>query len=119
MSRALHTVALVALLVLAGCASGGPPPTGSGTASPTDTASPTPNTDCGNTLVVQEATQEQIDRTDSTLSYANLSDARRMEFDRALDGGSYGMGSILFETWSEPRIVEKGGEQYYTVTVTC
>mgnify|MGYP006281975699 FL=1 len=118
MSRALHAVALAVLLVLGGCASGGPPPSGTTTSSPTETTSPTPNTDCDYTLSVQEATADQIERTDSTLAYANLSDARRTEFDRALENGTYGLG-VLFDTWSRPRIVEKGSEQYYAVSYTC
>jgi hypothetical protein len=105
---------LTALLLLGGCLSGPAP----GTDSTTATASPAPDTDCDYTLSVQEATDDQIERTDSTIAYANLSDARRTEFDRALENGTYGLG-VLFDTSSRPRIVEKGGEQYYAVSYTC
>lgn len=72
-------------------------------------------TACPYVLTVDEAGEADGNRT----AYADLSAARQQEFDRALDRGEYELGDRLPDTWSEPRIVEYEGEEYYTVAYVC
>ena len=108
MVRPLRTIALLAVLaVLAGCLAPASP-----------TATPTQSTDCPPALIVEQASDEQVDRIDSRLAYANLSAERQAEFDRAAAAGSAELSAVP-ETWAGPRIVTRDGEQYYAVVELC
>ncbi|QKY21001.1 hypothetical protein B4589_011680 [Halolamina sp. CBA1230] len=105
MSRLPAVAVVIALLALSGCLSGGP----------TETPSPTPNTDCPYVLSVDPAGEASGDR----IEYADLPEQRQGEFDRALADGSVELGETLPEEWSEPRIVEYEGAEYYAVASVC
>lgn len=107
MVRPRRTIALLAVLALAGCLAPAAP-----------TATPTQSTDCPPALIVEPASDEQVDRIDSRLAYANLSAERQAEFDRAAAAGSAELSTVP-ETWAGPRIVTRDGEQYYAVVELC
>lgn len=110
------TLVILAALV-AGCASVGP--TADATESPSATA-PSGGmslTDCPYLLDAEPATESVRDRVDDTVAYGNLTDARRSEFRRALNGTAE--LSTLPDRWAGSVPVTREGETYYVVASTC
>jgi hypothetical protein len=106
-SRRSVLAALVSA-VGAGCLGSDP------SATPSPTASPTPNTDCPPALVVSEADPAGID-TDAAVDYGSLSAEKRATFDRARNGS---VEEFAYD-WRDVDVVAHDGEYYRVSVVVC
>jgi len=116
---------LVLAISVAGCLDAG----SSGTATESTAETPEPTTtdppdvttsygyDCPYIISVDPATERQLNDTDRTLDYENLSTERQQEFRQGI-GGSVEM-ETLPDAWSGPVIVTYEGERYYVVASVC
>lgn len=138
MLRISLVVALLVLsLPLSGCSGlhSSPPSTAVDTPTKSEPPSPTPSPDatrthgttynCSYVLMVEKASEEQVEGAETIVAYENLSDQRRGEFKTAvddwMDGGSAStnLGDDFPERWSEPPTVTYRADHWATSIATC
>jgi|GEM_PF-4041621 len=118
MDRGTAGALVVGLLALvAGCASIGPPTEATESPSATAAGGGMSLTDCPYLLEAEPATGSARDRVDETVPYGDLTDARRSEFRRALNGTAE--LATLPDRWAGSVLVARDGETYYVVASTC
>ena len=134
---ALPLVALLLLVVSAGCLTTPSPGTATETATQTPTPSPAPpappatetpetlspsettayGTDCPPHLSVEPTTKQEAQQADRLVAFENLSPDRRRAFERALNGGTT-LESDDVDPWVGTA-VEYEGNYYRTTVAVC